>query len=470
VTSETPVESEALRVDGPKGRRYHLPAHLDFTKQIQKAEEAVRRRNYDFAIDLFRSLLDVNPDLGDARSGLRQALRKRHERKQGGKFLRAVSGAAPLARAKTLRKLGKHMASARAMEDYLRSSPLDVQANLSLGMSLEDAECFQSARAVYEFVAEIAPKDPEGLKRAGAMLQRTGDPQGALEYYERALEADPRDQEAIKARKNLSAETALSSSKYDEVKHSREQIVDQEAAQELERKQRRHLSEEELRERLSALEGRFAADSTDVDLMIELAQLHEKLRDPEAALDLVERALSYRKESVELQAHHGDLKIRALKKRIAKADSSGDEELASSLEEELLSFEVEDFRARVAASPGDASLRLQLGRRLMNSGALDEALGELQRAAADPRVEQDAIFYMARCFHQKGIHDLARKQYERALEAQDGVSDRSKDILYNLGALAEAEGDAAAARSFYIRIYEVDIGYRDVSAKMDSLA
>ena len=41
--------------------------------------------------------------------------------------------------------------------------------------------------------------------------------------------------------------------------------------------------------------------------------------DPEAALDLVERALSYRRDSVELRVRHGDLKIRVLKKRIAKA-------------------------------------------------------------------------------------------------------------------------------------------------------
>ena len=38
-----------------------------------------------------------------------------------------------------------------------------------------------------------------------------------------------------------------------------------------------------------------------------------------------------------------------------------------------------------------------------------------------------------------------------------------------LCAIAEVEGDPRLARSFYARIYEVDIGYRDVAAKMEQL-
>ena len=443
---------------------------LDFSKQIQKADEALRRKNYDFAVDLYRHLLDMNPDLGEARAGLRQALKKRHERKKGGRLLRAVSGAAPLAKARTLHKLGKHAACARALEDYLRSSPMDVEANLLLGESLEAATHFQSARAVFEFVAEIAPDNAEGLKHAGAMMQRTGDPQKALEYYERALQADPRDQEAIKARKNLAAETALSAASYDTVQHSREQIVDKEQAQRLERQTRRALSPEELQAELERLEGQYAEDSSNVELMLEMAELHEKLRDAEAALELIERALTYRRDSLELAQKRGALKSKALKKRIAKADAAGDAELAGRLEQELAQFELEDARVQVAANPGDASLRLALGRLLMRAGELDEALGELQKANNDPRVKKDAAFYLARCFHEKGVLDLARKGYEGALEAQSGMTERAKDIVYHLGSIAEVQGDAAGARSWYIRIYEVDIGYRDVAQKMETLA
>ena len=127
-----------------------------------------------------------------------------------------------------------------------------------LGISLESAGHFRSALAVFEFIAEVDPRNAEGLKRAGAMMARTGKAAKALEYYERALEADPRDRDALKARKDLAATAALESARYDTVSHSREQIVDQDEARTLERSQRRHRTEEELEGDRSRLEDAFA--------------------------------------------------------------------------------------------------------------------------------------------------------------------------------------------------------------------
>ncbi len=451
------------------GRRSPAGTLVDYSKHIQKAEEATRRRNYDFAVQLYQQLLEIDPDVGEARAGLRRALVKRSEQRKGGKLLKALKGAGPLAAAKGLAKAGKHAAAAKQLEQYLASNPLDEGANLLLGVCLENAGYNQSALAVFEFLAEIAPRNPEGLKRAGAMMRLKGDVPKALEYYERALESDPRDRDALKARKDLSAEVALSKSRYDEVDHSRDQIRDQEEAIRLERAQRMHRSPEELREELTGLEGRFAERSSDVDLMLEMAAIHERLRDPEAALDLARRAQTYRKDSPDLDQRVTQLEQKALKKAIARADKTGDQEEADRLEERLRETEVGDLMRRLELAPGDSALRLSLGRTYLRQGRLDEATGELQRAVGDPRIENEARVYLAQCFKEKGFLDLARKEYEKALAARTTVDERAREILYNLGAIAEAEGDVAEARSCYARIYEVDIGYRDVAAKMEQL-
>ena len=441
---------------------------MDFSKHIQKAEEALRRRNFDFAIELFRQLVDLDPDLGEARAGLRQALKKRQETKKGGRFLRVVSGALPLSRAKAMGKLGKHDACARALEDYLATNPLDEEANLLLGESLEASGHFRSARAVYEFTAEIAPKNATALKRAGAMMHRTSDHQRALEYYERALAADPRDQEALKARKNLSADMALERTGTGGVEHSRGLIKDQEGARQLERKRKLHLSEEEWREELSRLEDRLADDPSNAELLLEICEVHEKLKDPEAALDFARRALEYQRDSFELACRVGDLESKLLRKRIALEDKAGRAEEASRLEQELLAHDVEDHRRRTSIRPGDAVLRLTLAKKLIRAGDVDEALSELQKCQNEPRVRGEALFLLGQCFQQKGILDLARKEYERALEGRNAIDERAKEILYNLGSIAESEGSLEEARSRYIQIYEVDINYRDVASKMGS--
>lgn len=442
---------------------------MDFSKHIQKADEALRRRNYDFAAELYRQLVDLSPDLGEARAGLRRALFEKHRAKKGGRFLRAVSGALPLSRAKASAKLGKHEACAKALEDYLATNPTDDEANLLLGNSLEELGHLNSARAVYEFCAELAPKNPEALKCAGGMMHATGEHQKALEYYERALAADPRDQEALKARKNLAADMALSTSKADQVSHSRDLMKDAEGARVLERSRRMHFSEEDLREELEAVHGAFLDNPTDPDLMVQLAGLHIKLKDPESALEFTERALEYRRDSFDLICQAGDLASKLLKKRIAKADKQGDTDLATQLEAELNAQTLQDHRRRVEIRPSDGILRLGLARKLLRAKEIDGALAELQKCQNEPRVRAEALFLLGQCFQEKGILDLAKKEYERALEGTNAVDERAKEILYCLGTIAEQQGSPTEARSCYIQIYEVDISYRDVATKMQTL-
>lgn len=439
---------------------------MDYTKHIQKADEAARRRNYDFAIQLYQQLLEIDPDVGDARAGLRRALRKRHESKKGGLFGK-LKGAGPLTVARGLVKAGKHGAAIKAFESYLETAPLDPDANLALGISLEHEGHFHSALAVFEFLAEIDPRNAEGLKRAGAMMAKKGEVPQALDYYERALEADPRDRDALKARKDLAAEAALKGARYDEVGHSREQVVDAQGTAKLERAGRLHRSDDELREDLAELQTSFEADSSDVETMLAMAKIHEKLKDPAAGLDLAERALSFREGSAEIATLVGRLRVKALKRAIRRADKLGDQAEADRLEGELQELELDELRAQIQRSPGDTGLRLNLGKALLRQGHTDEALAQFQKAVSDPRLRREALFFLARCFQEKGILDLAAQEYEKALIEHPELDDRAREILYNLGAIAEAEGDPAKARSCYARIYAVDIGYRDVAKKME---
>jgi tetratricopeptide (TPR) repeat protein len=442
---------------------------VDFTKHLQKAEEAVRRKNFDFAVELYRQLLDLDPDQEDARRGLRKATFERFQAKKGGAFLRAIGGAMPLGKAKALVKVGRHDAAAKALEDYLAKSPDDEEANLLLGECLEQAGHLKSARAVYEFVAQIAPKNPEGLKRAGAMAQAAGDTAAALGYFERALAIDPRDQDALKARKNLAAETALSASRLDQVSHSREAVVDQEETARLERARRRHLSPEELTAERDRLEARYTEDPRNVELMLQLAEVHDKLGDSEAALDVAERALDYKRDDYDLVCKVGSLRGKTIKRRMARAEKDGDRVRADELEQELARHEVVDHRRRVALRPTDGSLALEFAARLVKSGDVDEALGVLQKLPNEPRHAATLALLKGRCFQAKGFADLAAKELRAALVGSAPTDDRAKEIRYHLGLLAESQGDVAAAKEHFGQVFEVDIAYRDVAKRMEAL-
>ena len=85
----------------------------------------------------------------------------------------------------------------------------------------------------------------------------------------------------------------------------------------------------------------------------------------------------------------------------------------------------------------------------------------------DPRLGREANFYLGSAFQKRGYADLAKKNYERAMEGCSGSDERSKEILYNLGSIAEGEGQVDEARVLFARIFEIDIGYKDVASKME---
>ncbi len=53
------------------------------------------------------------------------------------------------------------------------------------------------------------------------------------------------------------------------------------------------------------------------------------------------------------------------------------------------------------------------------------------------------------------------------MEGSSGSDERSKEILYNLGSIAEGQGQVDEARALFARIFEIDISYRDVASKME---
>jgi tetratricopeptide (TPR) repeat protein len=448
---------------------------VDLSKHIEKAEDAARRKNFDGAIALYHQLLDLNPDSGRARSGLRSVLAQRAQKQKPSKIGAMFSGAVPLLSVGIGKLLRQHKGVARSLERYLVNDPFNLSKNLSLGQALEKSGCPASAIEVYRFAGEHA-QSAEAWKRAGALLYEKKEVGPALEAYEKALELSPRDQEALKQRKNLAAEGALSGGGYEQARSSRDLQADKSEAKSLEREQRRTLSAEEAREEIERVEERLASDPRNPALFERLGELHRSAGDLEASLDCLESALRYQPDSFDLREKISklkvaafDQKISALEERVAGGDQGAASQLAK-LRSERGALELSEVARAVQDHPTDMPARLRYGRLLLDAERYDEAISELQRAVNDPRCRVDALIALGSCFSKKGVLDLAAKQLEKALESLPGMNARSKAILYNLGEIAEQRGEPALARAHYARIYEADIAYKDVGAKMEQLA
>jgi tetratricopeptide (TPR) repeat protein len=442
---------------------------MDLSKHLQNAADAVKRRNYAQAVQLYGQLLALQPDNGEARAGLRQALFKRAEAKPPSKLFALLGGGPNLLFAALARLLGKHAAAAGACERYLALDPLDERVNLRLGDALERAGHRQSALAVYRAYAQAQPRCLAAARAAGRLLYETGELDAALGMFEQALRIDPRDQESLKARKNLAAEGALKQSKIESAQSSRELIKDKQGQRELERGQRLQLTKEELAAELDDAEAKLAENPDDRALLLRVADLRRIDGDLRGALDCAERAAQLAPEDRALAAKAGDLRLRLQEQIVAEAEARGDQAAAAQAARVLADLRAAELRRRIAEQPMDLALRFELGKALLARGDLDEAVAELQQAVKDPRHRAAALLHLGRAFQHKGLPDLALGQLEKALEAAGASGALGKEILYDMGTIALEHGRQEVAFRHYSRILEQDIGYRDVAQKIQRL-
>lgn len=448
---------------------------MDVSKHLEKASEALRKKNFDYSISLYHQVLQLKPDHGEARRELRQALVRRAEYKKVPPFIALLQGL-PSRIGMLFGALFKnHGQVVMAAESYLRNDPRNRGVNQSLAGALEAAGHHQSAVAVWEFLGEDERVGDEALKRAGALYYQTKQMEKALGCYEAVLKRSPRDSEAEKMRKNLAAEGVLSSGSYDPTKSSRELARDQQKVRELEVESKLVTTEDERDMLRGKLLEKLAKDPTDKRARRDLVEHHVKAKEYAPAIEVLEAGIAADSESYELRERLGDVKVLGFEQQIRQTKAladRGDEAAKTDLVDltrEKRDFEIQEYTRRVKDHPTDLELRYKLGRRLLEADEVDKAVENLQHAVKDPRRRIDSLLGLGEAFEAKQMLDLAAKQYAAALEGVDKGSDRATAITYSLGVLSEKTGDLEAAKSRFESIYERDIHYRDVSDRLDRI-
>ncbi|MDP6850966.1 MAG: hypothetical protein QGH51_07995 [Planctomycetota bacterium] len=193
---------------------------MDLKKHLDRAEQALHRGQADFSAELCDQVLDFAP--GEARAA--ELLAKSLVQMGVKKSLLGKLGAGPAGLAAGLSKITKNPdAEARARRRAFLKDPGDISKGCAWAEALERAGYAGAALGAYGALSE---SDVTAAKQAGALAHAQGEVDLALEYYQRALDVDPRDTDALRARKNLAAEQALRTNRYDEADSALDLLVD----------------------------------------------------------------------------------------------------------------------------------------------------------------------------------------------------------------------------------------------------
>ena len=76
--------------------------------------------------------------------------------------------------------------------------------------------------------------------------------------------------------------------------------------------------------------------------------------------------------------------------------------------------------------------------------------------------------YLGQCFARRGMNDLAARSLQNAIKEKLNFDEEKKELIYALGCVLEKAGKKEEAIEQFKLIYETDIGYKDVAAKVDA--
>jgi len=119
---------------------------------------------------------------------------------------------------------------------------------------------------------------------------------------------------------------------------------------------------------------------------------------------------------------------------------------------------------------GDYETHYNLGIAYKEMGLVEEAIGEFQISAKDPKRVLECCSMLGLCFKEKGMTNLALKWFQKGLEGPNqGDEERTNGLKYDLAALHMEMGDYSKAMDLFSDVYGMNAKYREVSSKIKEL-
>ncbi len=438
-----------------------------------KGLAAVRKNNFDYAVALFGQALKLEPAFWECRQALRATQHKRSGNRSTGLFKRFLGSASTLTKGR-LALRNDPAAAIQIAEEALNDDPSNAEAHQLLADAAAALDLPQTAALSLDIAFKNNPGDRRLAVRLSEALVVSGQRARAEKLLRDLLASDPTDPDLNERLKNLLAHRTLQEGYKDLAGGTgsyRDALRDRDQAVTLEQESRT-VKDVDVTDRLiREYEARAAAEPDNQKLLRDLADLHRRKGDAAGAIRWYEQLL--RVGGVSDPAIHKaihETRLEQFDREIAVVDPADPDaetrraELRKAREDYLL----DNARRQAEANPTDLQLRYDLGRQYFEAGRISEAIGELQRAQNNPHRRIGAMLLLARCFAHRGMNDLAARKLEEALKEKQVFDDEKKELHYQLGSVLERAGKPAEAIEQFKLIYEMDIGYRDVGAKVDA--
>lgn len=448
----------------------------DVRDLYQRGKDALQRQNFDYAITFFTQVLAREPGFLEAR----QALRATQMKKAGGGtgfFKKIVGGASvqPLLAKAQLSKGRNPIEAMQIVEQVLEGDPGNGTAQRILAECAMESDFPKTACFAYEMLLKNSSRDYDLNMAYGEALAKAGNVTKAEQVYVELQRAHPGKGEIATAMKNLSARRTMQEGGYDALADGsgsyRDILKDKDEAASLEQQSRTIRSDDRTDQLIAEYEARALREPANLKLLRNIAELYAQKKQYDKAIEYYERIrTSEGAIDPSLEKAITDTHLRRIDHQVGQLDLTQPEQAmqAEALRKEKAVFQLEETRKRAERYPTDLQIKFELAQLYLIAGKFNEAMGEFQKAQSNPQRRLQAMTGMAQCLSAKGMHDMAARRLQEALKEKPGFDDEKKEMIYSLGVILEKMGKREEAIEQFKQIYEIDIGYKDVAAKVDA--
>ena len=432
--------------------------------------------NYDYAIEMYITGFNYDPESVEAHQALRDISLKR--KASGGKDL------GMLEKMKLKRPSRDDKQNMLFAEKLLAYDPGNTDNMVAVLQNAQRARFYKAAKWMGAILrrANADSKSPDFykyivLKDAYKVLHEW---QLAIEASAEALRLRPHEMDLQTEMKHMAANETMRQGKYDKGGDFRSSIRDAAGQDQLMQEQRDYKSLSFMERQIAEARKEYDTDRNEMGKLSKLIDALEKTEGMEQENEAIELLLEAydRTKRFNLKQRVGKIKM-AQMRRMARAMKSEvdakptDEALKKDylqFKTEQLEMEFKEYRDWAEAYPTDMSLRFEMAQRLFMLNRPSEAIPILQQASNDPKLRTAATILLGRSFFDAGFVDEASEILDELIKAYPNKGDeRSKDMHYWRARALEQKGLTEDAIKYYSTIARWDFNYRDVQVRVKKL-
>lgn len=456
----------------------YIPRSRTVQDYYQKGISALEKKNYDYAIEMLLQVVQEEPRFFEARKELHRAELAKHELNPPSLVSLALvkfANLIPLSLALIYEAQKNYEKAIAFYEEMLKHELANTSYLKKIYKCALKNEWPEVAVVALESLYALKPDNADVPRILGELYRDLQDVEKATHYLKKSLETNPHDQKVSKMLKDIEALRTIKTGGWDQRGSYRSKIKNEHEARDLESATRLTFAQDTQYRELETLKQQIANSTAPIETYCNLIDGLLAAENNAEAESFLKQARERYPDNPVLEEKERQLKLNILKRNIhileeklqANPHDLDIQERLEKNKKQLAQHTRSELEDKVARYPNDLGLKYELGFTYYTLGEYDKAISEFQQAIKDPGISTKALNQLGLAFHSKGMYDLATVQFRKALEKFSGVTNISKEFIYNLGTTLEAMGKKEEAIAEYKKIYEVDIAYRDVAKKIE---